>query len=58
LMLHRPDYYDKDARPGIVEVWTEKHRDGPTGVIELTYIKEQSRIEDLIQPGANEEYSV
>lgn len=46
LLLHRPDYYDpKTAEPGLTELIVAKQRNGPTGVVKLRFIKEQTRFE-------------
>ncbi len=48
LMLYREDYYDEDSdRPGITDVYIRKHRNGPTGKIELMFKKEQIRFFDI-----------
>lgn len=39
--LHRDDYYDHQSeRQGITEVILSKHRKGPTGTIQLLFVKE------------------
>jgi replicative DNA helicase len=47
MLLHRPEYYNESEKPGIAEVIIAKQRNGPTGTVELTYIKEQMRFENL-----------
>ena len=47
LLLHRPDYYNKDDHPGEAEVIIAKQRNGPTGTINLTFINHQLRFEPL-----------
>lgn len=48
LMLYREDMYEEDSdRPGICDVYIRKHRNGPTGRIELMFKKEQMRFFDL-----------
>ncbi|MES2470670.1 MAG: replicative DNA helicase [Patescibacteria group bacterium] len=38
MFIHREDKYNKDsARPNIAKIMIEKHRNGPTGVIELFF---------------------
>lgn len=46
LLLHRPELHDKDDNPGIVKVIVAKQRNGPTGDIELKYVKEFMRFEN------------
>jgi replicative DNA helicase len=38
LLLHRPVLYDRDADPGLTELHIAKHRNGPTGVVRLTWL--------------------
>ena len=46
--LYRDEYYDPDTdRKGITEVLIKKHRNGPTGGIELFFNPEQMRFRDL-----------
>jgi replicative DNA helicase len=46
LILHRPDRYEPGQHEGIVEVIVAKQRNGPTGEITLTYLKQFMRYED------------
>lgn len=44
MMLYREDYYEEDSqRKGVLDVYVKKHRNGPTGKIELMFKKEQMR---------------
>ncbi|MBN2712054.1 MAG: replicative DNA helicase [Planctomycetes bacterium] len=47
LLLHRPDYYDPEDSPGECEVIIAKQRNGPTGTVNLTFINNQLRFENL-----------
>lgn len=47
ILLHRPDYYNTDERPGEVDVILAKHRNGATGTIPLSFVKEMMRFENL-----------
>ncbi len=46
MFLHRPDAYDPEDRPGEAEIIIAKHRNGPTGLIRLTWRKEFMRFEN------------
>jgi replicative DNA helicase len=46
MMLHRPDRYEPGQREGEIEVIVAKQRNGPTGEIVLSYIKQFFRFED------------
>src|SRR5438445_3856711 len=35
MFLFRPEYYKSEEKPGVAEVIVSKHRNGPTGTIEL-----------------------
>jgi replicative DNA helicase len=50
MMLHRPGIYDKadEQKDRILEVIIAKQRNGPTGEITLTYIKEYMRFENYM----------
>jgi replicative DNA helicase len=47
LLLHRPDYYDPNDQPGMAEVIVAKNRNGATGPVKLTFIKNLMRFENL-----------
>ncbi|PIR53495.1 replicative DNA helicase [Candidatus Peregrinibacteria bacterium CG10_big_fil_rev_8_21_14_0_10_49_10] len=48
LMMYREDYYEEDSdRPGLTDVYIRKHRNGPTGRVELMFKKEQMRFYDV-----------
>jgi replicative DNA helicase len=47
LLLHRPEYYDRDNEDlqGKAYVIVAKNRNGPTGEVELSFVKNQMRFE-------------
>jgi len=49
MLIYRDDYYTKEAsrEPGVTEVIIGKHRNGPTGDIRLTFLREYCRFENL-----------
>lgn len=48
LMMYRDDYYNEDSdKQGICDIFIRKHRNGPTGRIELLFKKEQMRFYDI-----------
>jgi replicative DNA helicase len=47
LLLHRPEYYDPNDQPGIAEVIVAKNRNGATGTVKLTFLKNFTRFENL-----------
>ncbi len=48
LMMYREDYYEEDTdRKGITDIFIRKHRNGPTGHIELMFEKEKMRFLDI-----------
>jgi replicative DNA helicase len=47
LLLHRPEYYDANDQPGIAELIVAKNRNGPTGSVRLTFLKNLTRFENL-----------
>jgi replicative DNA helicase len=56
LLLHRPEYYDPNEQPGIAELIVAKNRNGATGSVKLTFLKNITRFENLavaepIEPG-------
>jgi replicative DNA helicase len=47
MFLFRPEYYKSDEKPGIAEVIVSKHRNGPTGTIELRFRRDHTRFYNL-----------
>ncbi len=47
MMLHRPGRVDKSVEDNTLEVIIEKQRNGPTGAITLTYLKQYMRYENF-----------
>ena len=48
MMLHRPGKFDGTQEDNILEVIIAKQRNGPTGEITLTYLKQYIRYENYI----------
>ena len=47
LLLHRPEYYDPNDQPGVAELIIAKNRNGATGQVKLTFLKNITRFENL-----------
>ena len=47
MFLFRPEYYKSDEKPGIAEVHVAKHRNGPTGTVELKFRRDHTRFYNL-----------
>ena len=47
MFLYRPEYYKSDDKPGVAEVHVAKHRNGPTGTIELKFRRDHTRFYNL-----------
>ncbi len=47
MFLFRPEYYKSDEKPGVAEVHVAKHRNGPTGTIELKFRRDHTRFYNL-----------
>lgn len=47
MLLHRPELHEPGQHEGIVEVIVGKQRNGPTGEITLTYLKQFMRFENF-----------
>ncbi|MDA0835709.1 MAG: replicative DNA helicase [Planctomycetota bacterium] len=43
MFLHRPDAYNPEDQPGLAEIIIAKHRSGPTGIVNLTWLRESMR---------------
>jgi replicative DNA helicase len=53
LMMYREEYYKPETtEKGVAEVIIGKHRNGPTGVVKLTFLGEYTRFENFAAPGA------
>ncbi len=58
MFIHRPEYYKKNPTPeeeGLAEIIIAKQRNGPTGTINLAFIKEITRFENLAKTTPEEE---
>lgn len=48
ILLYREDYYNKETeRPNITDIIIAKHRNGPTGTVELYFAKELTKFGDV-----------
>jgi replicative DNA helicase len=47
LLMHRPELYEPGQHEGVVEVNIAKQRNGPTGKITLTFVKQFMRFENF-----------
>jgi replicative DNA helicase len=47
LLLHRPELHEPGQHEGVVEVIVGKQRNGPTGEVTLTYVKQFMRFENF-----------
>ncbi len=63
MFLNRPEYYgiekdeNGDSLEGVAEVIIGKQRNGPTGTVKLSFIKEYARFENLAHARQIEEYA-
>ena len=48
-LVHRPDAYDKEDRPGEADIIMAKHRNGPTDTFSLAFMGANSRFQDMAQ---------
>lgn len=56
IFIHRPEYYKKNPSPqeeGLAEIIVAKQRNGPTGVINLAFIKDITKFENLAKSSDN-----
>jgi replicative DNA helicase len=62
MLIHREDKYgENNEKKNVVEILIEKHRNGPTGIVELafddkkaTFLSvEKSEFGDFVMPGMN-----
>jgi len=50
MFIHRPEYYKKNPTPeeeGLAEIIIAKQRNGPTGIVNLAFVKEITKFENL-----------
>lgn len=48
MFIHREDYYDPETeKKGIAEIKISKHRNGPTGSVDLAWVKEMASFRNL-----------
>lgn len=48
LFIYRDDYYDPDSdQQGLAEIHLAKHRNGPTGMVKLSFLKRFAKFADL-----------
>jgi len=56
MFIYRDDYYNKESKdPGVAEIIIGKQRNGPTGVVRLTFLKNLTRFESLAS-GLSDDY--
>lgn len=48
-LVHRPDAYDKEDRPGEADIIMAKHRNGPTETFHLAFLGSNSKFKDMPQ---------
>lgn len=53
-LVHRPEYYDREERPGEADVILAKHRNGPTETFNLAFMGECSKFADMAADFENE----
>jgi replicative DNA helicase len=47
LLLHRPEYYDPNDRPGEADLIVAKNRNGATGTVKLVFLRHCTRFESM-----------
>lgn len=47
MFLHRPEMYDPEDSPGEAQVIVAKHRNGPTGIVKLSFKKQFMKFQDF-----------
>jgi replicative DNA helicase len=49
MLLHRPEMYEAGQHDGVLEIHIAKQRNGPTGEISLTFLKQFMRFENFVE---------
>lgn len=58
MMMYREDYYEEDSdRPGLTDLYIRKHRNGPTGRVEVAFKKEQMRFVSVEKSRSMQDYA-
>jgi len=50
VLLYREEHYNPGARPGEADLIVAKQRNGPTGLVRATFLRQFLRFEDYLQP--------
>lgn len=59
IMMYREDYYEEDSdRPGLTDLYIRKHRNGPTGRVEVAFKKEQMRFVSVEKSRSMQDYAM
>jgi len=46
MFIYRPDQYEKEAMPNVAKIIVSKHRNGPTGSVELVFLSRLAKFEN------------
>ena len=57
-LVHRPDAYDKEDRPGEADIIMAKHRNGPTDTFNLAFLGAYSKFKDMPQDYQSQQEAV
>ena len=57
-LVHRPDTYDKEGRPGEADIIMAKHRNGPTDTFNLAFLGAYSKFKDMPQDYQSQQEAV
>jgi replicative DNA helicase len=49
MLLHRPEMYEAGQHEGVLEIHIAKQRNGPTGEVSLTFLKQFMRFENFVE---------
>ena len=48
-LVHRPDFYNKEDRPGEADIIMAKHRNGPAATFQLAFLGANAKFNDMPQ---------